>query len=315
MAEIYLAGGCFWGMEKYLGSIRGVKSTLVGYANGKTENPSYEDVCYRDTGHAEAVKIEYDEKLLPLSFLLNLYFDVIDPTSINRQGGDTGTQYRTGIYYTAPSDLHIINESVEKLQSGLKKPVAIEIKPLQNFFAAEEYHQNYLDKNPGGYCHIGTQKFKNAAEAVPAPSDFKKPDILQLKKSLTELQFNVTQRNATEPPYENEYWDNYDEGIYVDITTGEPLFSSKDKFMSSCGWPSFSKPVSKEALFEKSDRSHFMLRTEVRSSGGDAHLGHVFDDGPKDKGGLRYCINSAALRFIPKKDMEKEGYAHLLDKV
>ncbi len=315
MAEIYLAGGCFWGLEKYLKMIRGVKSTLVGYANGSTQNPSYEDVCYNNTGHAEAVRVEYDESIAPLKFLLRLYFDAIDPTSVNRQGWDIGTQYRTGIYYTDPADLQSINEAVEKLKSGLNKPVAVEVKPLMNFYPAEEYHRNYLDKNPAGYCHIGIQKIKKASEAVPEPSDFPKPSAERLKGLLTQLQFDVTQRNATEPPFENEYWDHFADGIYVDITTGEPLFSSKDKFLSSCGWPSFSKPLAPDALYEREDLSHFMVRREVRSKKGDAHLGHVFEDGPRDRGGLRYCINSASLRFIPKEDMAKEGYGHLLDKI
>ncbi len=315
MAEIYLAGGCFWGLEKYIKMIRGVRSTLVGYANGRTENPSYEDVCYNNTGHAEAVKVEYNENVLPLKFLLRLYFEAIDPTSLNRQGWDIGVQYRTGIYYTDDADLQSISEAVERLQSGLDKPVAVEVAPLMNFFPAEEYHQNYLDRNPGGYCHIGIQKIKKAAEAIPEPSDFPSPEAELLKRVLTKLQFDVTQRNATEPPFENEYWDHFADGIYVDIITGEPLFSSRDKFLSSCGWPSFSKPLSPDALCEREDSSYSMIRTEVRSRKGDSHLGHVFEDGPLDRGGLRYCINSAALRFVPKEDMEKEGYGHLLDKV
>jgi len=313
MPVIYLAGGCFWGMEKYLRSIRGVLSTEVGYANGKTENPTYEEVCHNDTGHAETVKVDYDENVLPLSFLLELYFDAIDPTSVNRQGGDVGTQYRTGIYYVDEGDLPIIRRVVERLQKRCESPIATEVKPLENFYPAEEYHQKYLDKNPGGYCHIGLDKFKKAAEARVDPSRYETPDRERLRDALSETQYAVTQLSATEPPFRNEFWDHKEEGIYVDITTGEPLFSSKDKFDSGCGWPSFTKPIDPNTVKELPDFSHGMIRTEVRSRVGNAHLGHVFDDGPRDKGGLRYCINSAALRFIPKKDMEKEGYGYLLD--
>lgn len=314
MSEIYLAGGCFWGMEKYLQSIKGVKATTVGYANGKTENPSYEEVCRNGTGHAETVKVEYDENAAPLPFILELFFEAIDPTTINRQGNDIGTQYRSGIYYTDDKDLPYITKALEKLQKRLNKAVAVELKPLSNFYTAEEYHQKYLDKNPGGYCHIGPQKFKMASEAVYKPQ-YEKPNDLKLKEMLTPEQYEVTQNGATEPPFRNEYWDKFREGIYVDITTGEPLFSSKDKFESGCGWPSFAKPIESGALYEKDDRSLFMRRTEVRSSSGDAHLGHVFDDGPKKLGGLRYCINSAALRFIPKEEMEAEGYGHLINEL
>jgi peptide methionine sulfoxide reductase msrA/msrB len=313
MAEIHLAGGCFWGAEKYIASVRGVLETQVGYANGTTENPTYEDVCRRDTGHAETVKIIYDPTVLPLDFLLSLYYEAIDPTSVNKQGGDRGVQYRTGIYYTDEKDLPVIDKSIAGLQKRLDKPVAIEVKPLENFYPAEEYHQKYLDKNPGGYCHIGRDKFKKAASAVVNPNQFKLPDKDVLRSALTQTQYEVTQSSATEPPFKNDFWDEYRPGIYVDITTGEPLFASSDKFESGCGWPSFSKPIDPNVVREKDDLSHGMVRTEVRSRTGDAHLGHVFTDGPKDKGGLRYCINSAALRFIPKEDMPSEGYGYLID--
>ncbi len=313
MAEIYLAGGCFWGVEKYLTSIRGVTETEVGYANGTTENPSYEDVCRRSTGHAETVKVVYNPEILSLDFLLSLYYEAIDPTSVNRQGGDRGVQYRTGIYYTDTSDLPVIKASLAGLQKKLDKPVAIEAEPLENFYPAEDYHQRYLDKNPGGYCHIGRDKFSKAAAAVVNPGLYKAPDKDILRKALSLAQYQVTQNSATEPPFKNEFWDHYKPGIYVDITTGEPLFSSTDKFESGCGWPSFSKPIDLNVVREKSDLSHGMVRTEVRSRTGDAHLGHVFTDGPRDRGGLRYCINSAALRFIPKEDMDREGYGYLLE--
>lgn len=312
MAEIYLAGGCFWGAEKYLASIRGVTQTEVGYANGQTEAPTYEQVCHAGTGHAETVRVTYDPAVAPLGFLLSLYYEAIDPTSVNQQGNDRGAQYRTGIYYTDPADLPEIRQSLASLQAKLDRPIAIEVAPLRNYCAAEDYHQRYLDKNPGGYCHIHPDKFRQAAAAVVDPSHYALPDQKTLRQVLTPTQYEVTQQSATEPPFRNAYWEHDQPGIYVDITTGEPLFTSDDKFQSGCGWPSFSKPIDPNVLLEKRDLSHGMIRTEVRSRAGNAHLGHVFNDGPQDRGGLRYCINSASLRFIPKTDMEHEGYGDLL---
>ena len=312
IVEIYLAGVCFWGTEKYFSEIPGVVETEVGYANGKTENPSYEDVCYRNTGHAETVKVKYDNEKVKLDFLLSLFYEVIDPTSINRQGGDKGSQYRTGIYYINEDDLSVINESISELQKKYTKPIAIEVMTLKNYFTAEKYHQKYLDKNPNGYCHISSEKFIKAKVAVEDKKKYYAKQKDDLKRTLTEMQFNVTQNNATEPPFKNDYYRNFKAGIYVDITTGEPLFISTDKFDSDCGWPSFSKPISKELIKEVSDNSRWMKRVEVRSKTGDAHLGHVFNDGPKDKGGLRYCINSASLLFIPKEEMIEKGYGYMI---
>ncbi len=310
--EIYLAGGCFWGTEKYLDNITGVLYTEVGYANGSTKNPTYEELCNSNTGHAEAVKVEYDDNKISLTYLLDLYYDVINPVSINRQGGDIGSQYRTGIYYTEDSDETVILASIFELQKKYNEKIAIEVKPLINYNKAEEYHQKYLDKNPNGYCHIGADKFEKAKRAVDLGMKFKKRPLEELKEILTKEQFAVTQNSATEPPFRNEYYDKFEEGIYVDITTGEPLFLSNDKFESGCGWPSFSKPIDPKIITNIRDQSHGMLRTEVRSKVGDSHLGHVFDDGPKDRGGLRYCINSASLKFIPKEKMEQEGYGEYL---
>lgn len=312
MSEIYLAGGCFWGMQKYLDSVRGVISTEVGYANGKTLNPSYEEVCKKDTGHAETVKVVYDPEKLPLTFLLGIYFEAVDPTSVNRQGGDSGTQYRTGIYYVDEKDRAVIEEALSGLQKRYGRPIAIEAGPLENFSTAEEYHQKYLDKNPGGYCHIGKSKFDYAAHAVVNAGLYSRKDPETLRDELSPLQYDVTQRAATEPPFRNEYFDCSEPGIYVDVTTGEPLFSSSDKFDSGCGWPSFSKPIDPGVVRERPDSSHGMDRTEILSRVGGAHLGHVFPDGPEKSGGLRYCINSASLRFIPRRDMEREGYGYLL---
>lgn len=312
-ANLYFAGGCFWGTEHFFKQIRGVISTEVGYANGTLQHaPSYEEVCSGNTGFAETVKIVYNPQVVDLKLLLELYFKTIDPTSLNKQGNDVGDQYRTGIYYTDAGVKTTIDEAIAALAKNYKKPIVVEVSPLKNFYQAEEYHQDYLDKNPRGYCHIPTKLFEVARKANPEPIKFKKPTEAELRSRLTKEQYAVTQQNATETPFANEYWDEQREGIYVDITTGEPLFSSLDKFQSGCGWPSFAKPIDKKLIAEKEDKSYHMTRTEVRSKLGDAHLGHVFDDGPKQLGGLRYCINSASLRFIPKEDMEKEGYGEYL---
>jgi peptide methionine sulfoxide reductase msrA/msrB len=313
-AVIYLAGGCFWGTEHFLKQIHGVRETQVGFANGKTANPSYRDVCDKNTGHAETVKVVYDPRQLPLQKLLTIFFAAIDPTSVNRQGNDTGTQYRTGIYYTDAADAPIVRESVAALAKHYDKPLAIEVKPLSNFYTAEEYHQDYLDKNPGGYCHLNPKLFEYArkANAVGEPK-YVKPSENELRRRLNPLQYEVTQHAATEPPFVNTYDRTFEPGIYVDITTGEPLFLSTDKYDSGCGWPAFTKPVDKDALEEHVDTSHGMTRVEVRSKTGKAHLGHVFTDGPRDKGGLRYCINSASLRFIPLSQMEHEGYGKYVE--
>lgn len=312
-ANLYFAGGCFWGTEHFFKQIRGVISTEVGYANGTLQHaPSYEEVCSGNTGFAETVKIVYNPQVVDLKLLLELYFKTIDPTSLNKQGNDVGDQYRTGIYYTDAGVKTTIDEAIAALAKNYKKPIVVEVSPLKNFYQAEEYHQDYLDKNPRGYCHIPTKLFEVARKANPEPIKFKKATEAELRSRLTKEQYAVTQQNATETPFANEYWDEQREGIYVDITTGEPLFSSLDKFQSGCGWPSFAKPIDKKLIEEKEDKSYHMTRTEVRSKLGDAHLGHVFDDGPKQLGGLRYCINSASLRFIPKEDMQKEGYGEYL---
>ena len=305
--EIYLAGGCFWGLEAYMERIDGVKDATVGYANGKTEKTSYNIIGATD--HAETVHVKYDANKISLSKLLKYYFQVVDPTSINQQGNDRGRQYRTGIYYTNPKDKDIISQEIEEEQKKYKDKIQVEVLPLKNYILAEEYHQDYLKKNPNGYCHIDVSK---ADEVIIDPKDYPKPSDEELKKRLTPLQYSVTQKKNTEHSFSNEYWDNHEAGIYVDITTGEPLFSSKDKYDSGCGWPSFTKPISKDVVTYANDTSFNMVRTEVLSRSGKAHLGHVFDDGPKDKGGLRYCINSASIKFIPLKDMEKEHYGYLI---
>lgn len=307
--EIYLAGGCFWGMEAYFQRINGIEEVISGYANGSFPNPSYEDLIYRNSGHAETVKIKYDENKINLKTILKYYFRVVDPTSINRQGNDIGIQYRSGIYYQELEEKEIILNVIEEEQKKYSEKIVVEVLPLLRFDPAEEYHQNYLKKNPKGYCHINLYE---ADDPIVDEEKYPKQSDEELRKKLTELQYNVTQKNFTEYAFHNEFFDNKEKGIYVDITTGEPLFSSSDKYDSGCGWPSFTKPIAKEVINYKNDFSFGMLRTEVRSRSGNSHLGHIFEDGPIEEGGKRYCINSAALKFIPLEKMEKEGYAYLI---
>lgn len=308
LKTIYLAGGCFWGLEAYMERIYGVAEAISGYANGSTENPTYEDISRKNTGHAETLKIQYDPKRVSLDDLLDYYLQVIDPTSLNKQGNDVGTQYRTGIYFTDEKDREIIEKKLEDEQKKYKDKIVVEVEKLSNFYEAEAYHQDYLDKNPYGYCHIDLRK---ANEIIINKEKYKKPSDDLLRKRLTNIQYNVTQKSDTEQPFSNKYWNSEKKGIYVDIVTGEPLFVSSDKFNSGCGWPSFSKPISKDVVKYSGDNSYNMDRVEVRSRAGGSHLGHVFEDGPKESGGLRYCINGAALRFVPLEDMDKEGYGYL----
>lgn len=310
---IYLAGGCFWGTEHFMQMIPGVISAESGYANSNVPNPTYKEVCTGRTGAAETVKVTFDPDSISLAQVLGMYFLTIDPTVLNRQGNDVGTQYRTGIYYTNPADSTVVDDVVASVQRLYPKPLAIETGKLSNFYPAEEYHQEYLEKNPGGYCHVNPSLFAVARRGVR--HDFSKPTDDELRSNLTELQYQVTQHAATEPPRHNEYDHEFRPGIYVDITTGEPLFLSTDKFDSGCGWPAFSRPIDPALVSESSDLSHGMVRTEVKASASGSHLGHVFPDGPASEGGLRYCINSASLRFVPLDAMASEGYAWLIPMV
>ena len=314
-ATLYFAGGCFWGTEHFFKQINGVLDTRVGYANGHVENPTYEQVCGHQTGFAETVEVKYDPQRLPLTLLVQLFFRTIDPTSVNRQGGDVGPQYRTGIYYTDPALRPLLVAEKAKLAAAIGRPVAVEVEPLHNFYAAEDYHQDYLDVHPGGYCHVPSALFEEARKAnadTPQKRTYKKATDAELRSRLNDLQYAVTQKAATEAPHKNAYDKEFRPGIYVDITTGEPLFLSTDKFESGCGWPSFTKPIAAEVAEYQRDNSFNMTRIEVLSRSGHAHLGHVFDDGPRDKGGLRYCINSASIKFIPLDEMEKQGYGDLI---
>lgn len=310
---IYLAGGCFWGIEHLFASIPGVITAESGYANGDSAaNANYQAVLTGNTGFRETVRVVYDPEKVSLDALLLAYFYLIDPTVKNRQGNDVGTQYQTGIYYTNDSAKETV-ERIAQIEKKRSKAFHVEIGPLQNFYPAEEYHQNYLENNPGGYCHIPMDEIRLFSILRIDPGDYRKPAAEAIRDKLTEAQYQVTQENATERPFYNEFWNKFEKGIYVDIVTGEPLFSSQDKFESSCGWPAFSKPIELPAVVEVDDYTYGMHRTEVRSRAGDSHLGHVFTNDPESPNGVRYCINSASLRFIPYAHMEKEGYGYLMD--
>ncbi len=320
LKEIYLAGGCFWGIQEYFSRMPGVVYTQVGYANGKTSNPSYYDVCSGDTEHAEAVHLRYNPEIITLREILIEFFSVVDPTSLNRQGNDSGTQYRSGIYFSDPEDEPTISSVISEISKMHTKPVITESEKLKCFFVAEDYHQDYLKKNPGGYCHVPLKRSdrisgKKDTAPVIDPGLYPVPDSVELSSRLNDIQLAVTQHSATETPFTGKYNEHFAPGIYVDIVTGEPLFSSTDKFESACGWPAFSRPISPEVISEKIDTSHGMRRTEIRSRSGGSHLGHVFEDGPPDRGGLRYCVNSAALDFIPLNEMESRGYGSLKEHV
>ncbi|MCM1484003.1 MAG: peptide-methionine (R)-S-oxide reductase MsrB [Muribaculaceae bacterium] len=305
---IYLAGGCFWGIAHLFSLVPGVTETTAGYANSTVPAPTYEQVCSGRTGAAETVKVDYDDSQVCLTDLLYLYFRSIDPTAVNRQGGDIGTQYRTGIYYTDEADAPVVEAQLATIQRRNKQKVSVEFGMLQNFYPAEDYHQDYLVKNPGGYCHVDPALFREAREMHSRACEGKEA----LRRRLTPLQWEVTQNGATERPYVNEYDAEFRPGIYVDITDGTPLFTSSRKYNSGCGWPAFTRPIDEKLIDEFTDTSYGRVRTEVRSSSSGAHLGHVFPDGPAEEGGLRYCINSAALRFVPLERMEQEGYGRFI---
>jgi peptide methionine sulfoxide reductase msrA/msrB len=305
------AGGCFWCMVSPFEEMPGIVKVVSGYTGGHTVNPTYEEVCSETTGHAEAVQITYDPAFMSYKQLLELYWRQIDPTDPGGQFHDRGASYRTAIFYHSEEQREEADASKQELQASgrFDRPIATLIEPAGPFYAAEEYHQGYHHKQPYRYKLYrkgsGRDAFIDRHWRLQLNQD-------ELRQRLTPIQYEVTQNNATEPPFRNSFWDHKEEGLYVDIVSGEPLFSSLDKFDSGCGWPSFTKPLLNSNVTEHSDMSHGMIRTEVRSREADSHLGHVFPDGPQDRGGLRYCINSASLRFIPKDELENEGYGAYL---